>query len=124
MVSDGQILNVRMLTYLFGVIGGEESNGGTLCSCTTCSTNTVNIVLRVVGIVIVEDMSNVSNIFFYGLAISADAMKSNGADGLYDWSCETGCTTLSDSFVITESSGISSPWKGASDPWKTWGMQL
>jgi hypothetical protein len=47
-------------------VSGEESNGGTLGSSTASSADTMNIILRVVGIVIVEHMSNVANIFKTG----------------------------------------------------------
>lgn len=44
-------------------VSGEEGNGGTLGTRTTSSANTVNVVFRVVGVVIIQDMSNVTNIF-------------------------------------------------------------
>ena len=40
----------------------EKSDGGTVSASTTSSTNAVNIVLRVVGVIIVEHMGNVANI--------------------------------------------------------------
>jgi hypothetical protein len=44
-------------------ICGEEGNGGANSSCTTGPANTVNIVLRIVWIVIVDHMRNIANIF-------------------------------------------------------------
>lgn len=45
-------------------LSSEEGDGGTLGTGTTSSTNTVDIVLRVVGVVVVQHMSDVANIFF------------------------------------------------------------
>jgi hypothetical protein len=55
---------------LFGIISAEERDSGSFSSCATSSTNSMNIIFRVVGVIIVEDMSNVSHIFKYRLAIS------------------------------------------------------
>jgi hypothetical protein len=44
-------------------VSGEEGNGSTLGTGTSSTTNTVDIVLRVVGVIIVEHMSDVANIF-------------------------------------------------------------
>jgi len=41
----------------------EKCDGGTLCASTTSTTNTMDIILRVVRIVIVEHMGNVADIF-------------------------------------------------------------
>lgn len=43
-------------------VSGEEGDGSTLLASTTSTTNTVNVILRVVGIVIVEHMCNVAHI--------------------------------------------------------------
>jgi hypothetical protein len=46
----------------------EKSNGSTICTCTASSANTMDIILRVVGVVIVKHMTNVADIFSDGLA--------------------------------------------------------
>lgn len=43
-------------------VSGKKGNGGTLLASTTSTTNTVDIVLRIVGVVIVEHMRNVAHI--------------------------------------------------------------
>lgn len=43
-------------------VSGKERNGRSLCTGTASTTNTVNIVLRVVGVVIVNHMSDITNI--------------------------------------------------------------
>lgn len=53
---DGEI-NEEILT-----VSGEEGNGSTLLAGTTSTTNTVDVILRVVGVVIVEHMCNVAHI--------------------------------------------------------------
>lgn len=65
---------------------GEKRDGGTQPSCTTCSTNTVNVILRVVGVIIVEHMSNVSHILKYRLANKPMAVLRGVGDHV--WSCE------------------------------------
>lgn len=49
-------------------ISSKEGDGSSICTGTTSSTNTMNIILRIVRVVIVEHMSNVADIFIYGLA--------------------------------------------------------
>jgi hypothetical protein len=44
-------------------ICGEECDGGALSTSASSSANSVHIVLRVVGVVVVHDMSNVLHIF-------------------------------------------------------------
>lgn len=41
---------------------GEERDGRALPACTACSTNSVDIILSVVRVVIVENMSNILDI--------------------------------------------------------------
>ena len=43
-------------------VSGKESDGGTLGTGTTSSTNTMDIILRVIWVVIVKHMSNVADI--------------------------------------------------------------
>jgi hypothetical protein len=43
-------------------ISGEEGNGGTLLSGTSSTANAVNVILRVVGVIVVEHMGDVANI--------------------------------------------------------------
>lgn len=51
-------LQVRILT-----LSGKEGNSGALGSGATSPTNAMNIILRVVRVVIVQHMSDVTNIF-------------------------------------------------------------
>lgn len=44
-------------------LSGEEGNGSTSLTSTTCATDTVNVILRVVGVIIVENVSDIANIF-------------------------------------------------------------
>lgn len=44
-------------------VSGEQRDRSTRRSSTTSTTDTMNVVFRVVGIVIIEDMSNVLDIF-------------------------------------------------------------
>lgn len=44
-------------------VSGKESNGCASGSGTTSTTNTVDVVLRVIGVVVVEHMGDVANIF-------------------------------------------------------------
>lgn len=46
----------------------KEGDGGTLGTGTASTTNTMDIILRVVRVVIVQHMSNVADIFIDGLA--------------------------------------------------------
>jgi hypothetical protein len=48
----------------------EECDGGTLSSSTTCATNAMNVIFRVVGVVIVEHMSDISNILKQKVSVS------------------------------------------------------
>jgi hypothetical protein len=50
-------------THVELTLSSEEGDSGTFGAGTTCTTNAVNIILRVVGIVIVQHMSNISDIF-------------------------------------------------------------
>lgn len=43
-------------------VSGEEGDGGTRLASTTSTTNTVDVILRVVGVVIVEHMSDIAHI--------------------------------------------------------------
>lgn len=47
-------------------VSGEESNGSTLRTGTTSSADTMDVILGVVGVVIVEHVSNVAHILFEG----------------------------------------------------------
>jgi hypothetical protein len=47
-------------------VSGKEGDGSSLLPSTTCTTNTMDIILRIVRVVIVEHMGNVSNIFIMG----------------------------------------------------------
>lgn len=67
-------------------VGGEKGDCGTQSSCSTCSSNTVDIIFRVVGIVIVDHMSNVSHIFKYRLATQPMVFLRGVGDHV--WSCE------------------------------------
>ncbi len=58
----------------------------------------MNIVFRVVGVVIVEDMSDIANIFNDRLAISQSVILRGVGDHV--WSCERRCMTLSDTRII------------------------
>lgn len=51
----------RVLTF-----SCEEGDGSAVATSSSCSTNSVNIVLRIVRVVIIEDMCNVSDIFRTG----------------------------------------------------------
>lgn len=55
-------------------VSGEKGDGSTLGASTTSSANSVDIILRVVGVVIVQDVSNVSHILseHVWLAIASD----------------------------------------------------
>jgi hypothetical protein len=44
-------------------VSGEERDGCALSAGTASSTNTMDVILRVVGVVIVEHMGNVAHIF-------------------------------------------------------------
>lgn len=44
-------------------VSGEESNGSTVGTGTSGTTNTMDVILRVVGVVVVEHVSDVTNIF-------------------------------------------------------------
>lgn len=44
-------------------VSGEESDGSPIGTSTASSTNTMNVIFRVVGVVIVQHMSDVANIF-------------------------------------------------------------
>ena len=57
-------------------ISSKKSDGSSICTGTTSSTNTMNIILRIVRVVIVEHMSNIADIFIYGLA-RTDRVYSN-----------------------------------------------
>ena len=46
----------------------KERNGSTIGTGTTSTTNTMDIILRVVRVVIIEHMSNVADVFIDGLA--------------------------------------------------------
>jgi hypothetical protein len=46
----------------------EEGNGSTICTSTTSTTNTMDVILGIVRVVIVQHMSNVADIFIEGLA--------------------------------------------------------
>lgn len=59
-------------------VSGEESDCSSLLSSTTCTTNTMDIILRIVRVVIVEHMSNVSDIFIDGLARTEKIGIANG----------------------------------------------
>ena len=43
-------------------VSGEEGNGGTLRASTTSSANTVDVILRVIGVVIVQHVSDVAHV--------------------------------------------------------------
>jgi hypothetical protein len=57
---------------------GEEGDCNTLSTCTPCSTNTVNIVFRIVWVVIVQHMSNVPDIFNERVSNLQQQVKTNG----------------------------------------------
>lgn len=44
-------------------ISGKEGNGGTVRSGTAGTTNTMDIILRVIGVIVVEHMGDVAHIF-------------------------------------------------------------
>lgn len=44
-------------------VSGEQSDGCSSLASTTGTTDTVDVILRVVGVVIVEHMGNVAHIF-------------------------------------------------------------
>ena len=44
-------------------VSGEEGNGSTLRTGTTSSADTMDVILGVVGVIIVEHVSNVAHIF-------------------------------------------------------------
>jgi hypothetical protein len=52
----------------------EKSNGSTLETGTTSTTNTMNIIFRIVWVVIVEHMGDVTDIFIEGLARTKDCV--------------------------------------------------
>lgn len=45
-------------------VSGEESDGRSLRTSSASTTNSVNIILRIVGIVVVQHMGDVANIFY------------------------------------------------------------
>lgn len=70
-------------------VSGEQGNGGTLSARTAGSTNTVNIVLRIVRVVIVKHMSDVANIFKHTYVSKQSKCGKQGGLGRFSQSCET-----------------------------------
>ena len=68
--GNGSQISMSQIIVFWGkglhTVSGEERDGGTLSTGTTSTADSVDIVLRVVGVVIVEDMSNVANILKNG----------------------------------------------------------
>jgi hypothetical protein len=71
----------------------KEGDGGSLSPCTSRSANAVNIIFRVVGVIVVEDMSDIANILRYRLATRP--MEVLRSIGDHMWSCERKCISLS-----------------------------
>jgi hypothetical protein len=68
-------------------VGGEESDSGTLAASTSCSANAVNIVLRIVGIVVVQNVSDISNILKW---VSNSAVRTlTVSSGGHVWPCDS-----------------------------------
>lgn len=59
-------------------VSGEESDCGTGSAGTSSTTNTVDVVLRVVGVVIVQHMSNIAHIFWKGGLVSKQSIRGLG----------------------------------------------
>lgn len=62
-VSQVQKYIVNILT-----VSCEECDGSASLSSTTCSTNTMNIVLRIVGIIVIQNVSDITDILNERLA--------------------------------------------------------
>jgi hypothetical protein len=62
---------MRVLT-----VGGEEGDGSTGLACTTGAADTMDVVLRVVGVVVVEDVSDVADILKSETLVSHDRLGS------------------------------------------------
>jgi hypothetical protein len=59
----GLLEDIDKVTSLLLVISSEKGNGGTHGTSTTGTTNSVNVVFRVVGIIVVQHVSDVAHIF-------------------------------------------------------------
>jgi hypothetical protein len=79
-------------------LGGEEGDGRAFLASSPGSPDAVDIVFRVVGVVIVEDMSDIADIFKDRLAISQSVILRGVGDHV--WSCERRCMTLSETRSI------------------------
>jgi len=55
--------DLYQITSIFSILGGEERDGGAVRTSTSSSANAVNIVFRVVRIVIVKDVSNITDVW-------------------------------------------------------------
>lgn len=50
------------ISSTFCIVGGKQGDGSSASSCTTSSSNSVNIVLGVVREIVIDDMCNILNI--------------------------------------------------------------
>jgi len=58
----GLAQNIYEVTSLLRIVSSEEGDGGTMSTSTSCTTNPMDVILRIVGIVIVQNMGDVTNI--------------------------------------------------------------
>lgn len=74
-------------------ISGEERNGSALGASTTGPPNTMNIVLGVIGVIVVQNMSDVTNIFI--IKVSTRKMISSNDAIWQSWEADMHCLSLS-----------------------------
>ena len=70
---------LEFVRYIVGIltVSSEKGNGGTLRAGTTSTTNSVDVILRVVGIIVVQHVSDIANILIPKVSRRSGCVYSN-----------------------------------------------